>query len=100
MVLRYSDIKKKEVINVETGKSLGKVVDLTFDEKSGRILTLTVPGKKNSFLSCESEELKFNCIIKFGDDTILYKNNIDKINEEHHKCCDHDEHIDLCCEDE
>ena len=73
MIIRYSDLKKKDVINVETGKILGKVIDLSFDDKSGRILTITVPGKKNSFLSCESEELNFECITKFGDDAILYK---------------------------
>ena len=73
MTIKYSDFKKKDVINVETGKILGKVTDITFDSESGRILTITVPGKKSSFLSCESEELKFECIVKIGDDAILYK---------------------------
>ena len=73
MIVKYSEIKKKDVINVETGKILGKITDITFNEKSGKIVSVTVPGRKSCFLSCESQEIDFDCIIKFGDDAILYK---------------------------
>lgn len=72
MNINYSELKKKEVVNVKTGKNAGKITDLVIDSSSGRILKIIVPGKKG-FLSCESEEIDFDCIVKIGDDTILYK---------------------------
>ena len=72
MSISYNDFKKKDVIDVSTGKNLGKVTDLIF-ESSGRIIKIIVPGKKSSFLSCENLELNFDCIQKIGDDSILYK---------------------------
>lgn len=72
MEINYSELKKKEVLNVTTGKNLGKITDLIIDTKSGRILKIVVPGKKG-FLSCEVEEIKFSDIEKIGDDVILIK---------------------------
>lgn len=72
MNINYSELKKKEVVNVKTGKNAGKITDLVIDTSSGRILKIIVPGKKG-FLSCENEEIDFDCIVKIGDDTILYK---------------------------
>ena len=70
MEINYSALKKKEVLNLETGKNLGKINDLIIDAKSGKILKIIVPGKKG-FLSCENEEIKFSDIEKIGDDVIL-----------------------------
>lgn len=72
MFINYSELKKKDVLNVVTGKNLGKIIDLVIEEKSGKILKIIVPGKKG-FLSCENEELDYACITKIGDDVILYK---------------------------
>ena len=72
MFINYSELKKKDVLNVVTGKNLGKINDLVIDEKSGKISKIIVPGKKG-FLPCEHEELDYGCIVKIGDDVILYK---------------------------
>ena len=42
--MRICDLKNKEVINVCDCKSLGCVVDIDFDECSGCITALIVPG--------------------------------------------------------
>ncbi len=95
MTLTYQELKKKDVINVITGKNLGKITDLIIDGSCGKILKIIVPGKKG-FLSCESEEIDFDCITKIGDDTILYKPFVPKKQIE---CeCDCDNNYD--CEDE
>ena len=72
MEINYSALKKKEVLNLATGKNLGKINDLIIDAKSGKILKIIVPGKKG-FLSCENEEIKFSDIEKIGDDVILIR---------------------------
>ena len=72
MTLTYQELKKKDVINVITGKNLGKITDLIIDVRCGEILKIVVAGKKG-FLSCENEEIDFKCITKIGDDTILFK---------------------------
>ena len=73
MEINYNDLKKKEVVDVLTGKNLGKITDLIIDIKSGRILKIVVPGKKNGFLICDELLIDYDCIVKIGDDAILYK---------------------------
>ena len=42
--MRLMDLRQKEVINIRTCASLGCVMDLVIDEKSGCILALVIPG--------------------------------------------------------
>ncbi len=77
MEINYSELKKKEVVDVSNGKNLGKISDLIIDEKSGKILKIVVPGRKG-FLNCEEYFIDYDCIVKIGDDAILYKKCIPK----------------------
>ena len=45
LVMRYCDLKKKEVIYVKCGQKLGKVVDFEFDECTGKICKLIVSDR-------------------------------------------------------
>ena len=72
MQINYSDLKKKEVVDISTGKNLGKINDLIIDSGSGEILKIVVPGRKG-FLNCEEVFIDYKCIEKIGDDAILYK---------------------------
>ncbi len=90
MSINYNELKKKEVIDVSSGTNLGKIIDLIIEEKSGRILSLIVQGRKTGFLSCENEELNYDCITRIGDDTILYKKCHPKIIKDD---CDLEEHL-------
>ena len=96
MNISYSDLRKKEVVNVVTGSNLGKIVDLIIEEKSGKILKIIVPGKKMGFLNCENEELDFECITRIGQDTILYKPCVPKVEND----CDCNSVNSFCLEDE
>ena len=69
--ITYQELKKKDVVNIDTGKNLGKVIDLVLNEKSLQVLKLVVPGKKNGFLACETFEIDACEVKKIGDDAIL-----------------------------
>ncbi|MBE5906368.1 MAG: YlmC/YmxH family sporulation protein [Lachnospiraceae bacterium] len=72
--MRYSELRKKEVINVATGKSLGFVCDLTFDERTGCICALVVPEQERwcgFFLKENTYCIEFNRIVRVGPDFIL-----------------------------
>ncbi len=71
MSIRYSELKKKDVLNVETGKNLGKISDLIIEKSTGKVLKIVVNGKRNCFIPCDGEEIEYCKITKIGDDAIL-----------------------------
>lgn len=72
--MRFSDLARKEVINVTDCKCLGNVRDLELDECDGRIRTLIVPGP-GKWLGCMGREFEifipWDRIVKIGPDIIL-----------------------------
>ena len=71
MSISYQDLRKKEVLEISSGKNLGKITDLIIEKKTGKIQKIIVPGKRGGFLSCENLEIKYSQIEKIGDDVIL-----------------------------
>lgn len=72
--MRLCELKQKEIINTCTCKSLGCPVDLEFDEKSGKITALIVPGpgKFCSLWGRDSEYIiPWNSVCQIGEDIIL-----------------------------
>ncbi len=70
----YSELKSKEVINLRDCKCLGKVTDLEFDEKTGCIQKIIVPGgsKWESFFKCQQDYvIAYRDIRQIGPDIIL-----------------------------
>lgn len=72
--MRFCDLKQKEVINAKDCKRLGFVSDLIFDECTGQICDIVVPGPSR-FCGCIGREAdivipfcKIECI---GRDVIL-----------------------------
>ncbi len=75
-VMRLCELRQKEIINACTCRSLGCPADLEFDCKSGRILSLIVPGPARfcSFFGRDSEYvIPWECICQIGEDIILVK---------------------------
>lgn len=68
------ELQTKDVVNVCTAKTLGRVMDLEFDQKCGCITTLIVPspGKVCGlfFHDCEYW-IPWKCVRCIGDDLIL-----------------------------
>jgi YlmC/YmxH family sporulation protein len=71
------DFKHKEVINVNDGRRLGFVQDVTADLKSGTITSIIVPGSTNKFFGLFSSSnditIPWESITCIGDDIILVK---------------------------
>ena len=86
MLITFQELKKKDVIDVSSGKNLGKINDLIINKSSGQIEKLVLTGKKNCFLSNDTIEIDFDCITRIGQDSILYKKCIPK-KEEDIECC-------------
>ena len=70
-MISYQELKKKDVLDISSGKNLGKINDLIIEKNSGKITKIIVPGRRNGFLSCENLEIKYSLIQKIGDDVIL-----------------------------
>ena len=70
-MITFQELKRKDVLEVSSGKNLGKITDLIIEKKSGKIQKIIVPGKRGGFLSCENLEIKYSKIQKIGDDVIL-----------------------------
>lgn len=70
----FSELKCKEVINLKDCKCLGKIGDLEFDECSGQICKVIIPGKNkfsNLFGSEPEYVIPFKNIRKIGPDIII-----------------------------
>ncbi len=73
-VCRLYDLQNKDVININDGRRLGQTYDLEFDEETGKIVSLIVPGKPKFFgLFGRGPELviEFSRIRKIGLDSVL-----------------------------
>lgn len=72
--MRLLELRQKEVINIRTCTSLGCVMDLIIDEKSGCILALVIPGPGRfcGFLGRDTEFIiPWECVCQVGRDIIL-----------------------------
>lgn len=74
MLVRYSTLRCKEIINLSDGARLGYVSDLELDEESGRVISLMVPGPGRFFglLGSSGEYvIPWGCVRRIGGDLIL-----------------------------
>ncbi len=75
MELTYSELKKRDVVNIVDGKCLGRINDIKFRFPEGVIVGIIVPGKRSCFLaglfSKSSLYIPEKNIVKIGGDVIL-----------------------------
>lgn len=73
-MLCYSELKRREVINVVDGARLGCVCDLELELPGGCIRAIVVPGPTRFFGLLRGRDpivIPFHRIKKFGEDVIL-----------------------------
>ena len=73
--MKLSELQKKDVIDVNSGIKVGNIIDANVDD-NGHITALLVdknPFSFNFLSSREEIEIKFDNIVKIGEDVILVK---------------------------
>lgn len=72
--MRICELREKEVVNVCDGERLGNICDIDFEERTGRICTLVIPGPCKIFgiVGRDSEYLiPYECVKRIGADVVL-----------------------------
>lgn len=75
-MIKISDLRSRDVINMSDGKKLGYVKDIELDIEVGAVTALIIPGENNMlkfFFRSEDMVIPWNDIEKIGDDVILVK---------------------------
>jgi YlmC/YmxH family sporulation protein len=73
-MVKLSDLRTREVINVLDGKKLGSITDIDLDIEKGRVLALMLPGQVRGwsvFAKREEIVVPWEKIVRIGRDVIL-----------------------------
>ena len=73
-MIKTSELKSREVINVQSGKKLGLIQDIEIDMESGSVKAVSIPcGNRIMGIFSKNEELviAWDKIKKIGEDVIL-----------------------------
>ncbi len=73
-MVKLSDLRTREVINVLDGKKLGSIIDIELDIERGRVVALVLPGQgKGWSVFSKREEIivYWDKIVRIGKDVIL-----------------------------
>ena len=72
--MRICELREKEVVNVCDGERLGNLCDVDFEERTGRICSLIIPGPCKVFgiIGRDSEYIiPYECVKRIGADVVL-----------------------------
>ena len=73
MEVNFSDLKQKDVINLNDGKNMGRVCDLSFTFPESNVLGFTVTGSKGFKFSKQEVFIPIKQVVKIGKDAVLVK---------------------------
>ncbi|MCH5151264.1 MAG: YlmC/YmxH family sporulation protein [Clostridiales bacterium] len=71
MEISYTDLRAKEVVNLQNGARMGKIIDMIIDSNGKNVLGLVVPGVRKLFKASEDIFIPWRNITKIGNDVIL-----------------------------
>ena len=72
--MRICELREKEVVNECDGERLGNICDVDFEERTGRICSLIIPGPCKVFgiIGRDSEYIiPYECVKRIGADVVL-----------------------------
>lgn len=72
--MKLSELIKKDIVNIQDGKKIGKITDVIFDINNGYLIKFIIESPniiKSIFSSNEELIIKFTQIKKLGEDVIL-----------------------------
>ncbi|HBQ85004.1 MAG TPA: YlmC/YmxH family sporulation protein [Syntrophomonas sp.] len=73
-MVKISDLRMREVVNVLDGKKLGNIIDIELDLEGGRVIAFILPGRLRGFsIFAKREEIiiPWEKIVRIGRDVIL-----------------------------
>jgi len=73
MDITFNMLRSKEIVNLYDGKRLGRIIDISFDGQSGRVLGFVIPGIKKVFKKSEDIFIPLELVKKVGEDVILVR---------------------------
>ena len=73
MEFTFSELKQKEVINLNDGKHLGKVCDISFTYPENNVLGIFVTGCKGFKFKKQAQCIPMKFVTKIGEDASLVK---------------------------
>ncbi len=71
MEISYTELRAKEVVNVNSGVRMGKIIDMIIDSNGKNVLGVVVPGVRKIFRASEDIFIPWCNINKIGTDVIL-----------------------------
>ncbi len=71
MKVKFSELRKMDVISVTDGKNLGRVCDVTLRFPENDVLGITAAGGKGFRFNKQEVFLPVNTIVKIGEDVVL-----------------------------
>ncbi|MBQ7912616.1 MAG: YlmC/YmxH family sporulation protein [Clostridia bacterium] len=71
MEFTFSDLRRKEVVNTQDGRKLGKACDVVLCYPENRWLGIVVPGENGLFRKRNELFIDLKQIVKIGEDVIL-----------------------------
>ena len=82
--MSFSEIRRKDVVNICDGRKLGKPIDLILND-SACVQALVVPGRSGGVLGLLKHDregcvIDWNRVRRIGDDVILLEVDADRIN--------------------
>lgn len=73
-MVKISDLRMREVINILDGKKLGNIIDIDLDMERGKVLSFVMPGRARKwsiFSKREEVVVPWEKIVRIGRDVIL-----------------------------
>jgi YlmC/YmxH family sporulation protein len=73
-MVKVSDLRMREVINVLDGKKLGNIIDIDLDLERGKVLAFMLPGQVRGWSVFSKREeiiVPWEKIVRIGRDVIL-----------------------------
>ncbi len=82
MMVRLSELRCREVINICDGCRIGFVSDVELDCTGGNVVALVIPGRLKCFGLFGREDdyvLPWSCIRRMGNDIILVEAQLERV---------------------
>ncbi|MBQ4065235.1 MAG: YlmC/YmxH family sporulation protein [Clostridia bacterium] len=67
----FTDLRNKEVINLQNGRRLGYVSDVELDIRDARLVSILVSGEGGFFRKATVLRIPWACIQHVGEDLLL-----------------------------